>query len=208
MNFFDNTLHLAKRGDAKSQFLIAAEMFFAGKEHRKHNTQIVEWLEKSSEAGCLDAKSLLGMMYVHGDCVKRHLRKGFSLTKEAAESGFSEAQYNLALMYFRGIGTRRDFKKAIYWLERDREKREYRAAYLLGCMYFIGFGVDRRDKYLAASLINKAIKKGYDDEMEILKYVLDDISHEYENDYDMNEYDGDIDCVLESVDNLKFIFLT
>ncbi|PTH79089.1 tetratricopeptide repeat protein [Aeromonas veronii] len=221
-------IRLAKKGDAKSQFLIASEMFFTGaeplkknneivgwiegtrscfvgKEPRKDNSEVVEWLEKSSNGGLVEAKNLLGMLYMHGEGVKKQVRKGLALVVEAARLGFSEAQYNLALIHLRGFGVKKSPENAVYWLKKDEDKRELDSTYLLGCMYFAGYGVEK-DKYLAASLINRAIRYGFDDKWGVLEYILEDIAYEYNNGYEVNESDSDLDCVLNAMNELEFYF--
>ncbi len=71
-----------------------------------------ELLEKSAEAGNVEAKAYLGAAYMLGGNVEKNLDRAVRHLSDAAEKGAASAQYNLALCYENGLGVERDVDRA------------------------------------------------------------------------------------------------
>ena len=71
-----------------------------------------------AEAGDLDDRFMLGMIYEHGDRVPQDYEEAARWYRMAAEEDHPEAQRRLAHFYSVGLGVPQDDAEAAYWNER------------------------------------------------------------------------------------------
>lgn len=126
----------------------------------------VAWreLKPLADQGNAEAQYQVGVMYDHGQSVKRSYRTAAQWYERAAEQGHSGAQFNLGFMYYNGSGEEddpvaQDFGAAEGWLTRAAASGIGEAQYLLSNMYLRGDGV-ARDQDRAIRLANGAARKG------------------------------------------------
>lgn len=113
-------LHKAfEKGISDARLLLLdheAELLFQiGLEHLNKNQnycEAIEWLQKASYAGNLDAKFVLYNLYFRGEGVPQDIEKAIVFLKEAANGNLAQAQFMLGLMYTWGIGVEKNPKEA------------------------------------------------------------------------------------------------
>ena len=109
-------LTAARRGDGFAQHQLGAIYatgdFGVGIDLRK----AANFYKLAANAGNLDGLYDLGIMYMHGEGVKKNKQKGLDLLKRAARMGLSEAQTLLGIIYETGhLGFRRNKFAALKW---------------------------------------------------------------------------------------------
>ena len=72
-------------------------------------------LKPLAEQGNADAQYNLGLMYYHGEGVRKDDKEAVKWLRKAADQGFAIAQHNLGVMYQNGEGVLQDYKKAHMW---------------------------------------------------------------------------------------------
>lgn len=106
-------------------------------------TNRIEWLQKSAEAGYGPAQSALGERYFNGQGVAQSDQEAFKWFLKAAGNGQREAQRSLATLYKTGRGVPRNFREYLSEMEKvAKQDYEYRE---IGLHYFFGLGVKERD---------------------------------------------------------------
>jgi TPR repeat protein len=98
-------------------------------------------VEKSAEAGDVDAQGMLGAYYSNGIRVSQDKRLAEYWYLKAAKQGHEDAQYNLGQMYRNGDTGHLDFVAALYWYERAAESGVVYAPSNIAGMYYEGMGV-------------------------------------------------------------------
>ena len=126
----------------------------------------VAWreLKPLADQGNAEAQYQVGVMYNHGQSVKRSYRTAAEWYQRAAEQGHSGAQFNLGFMYYNGTAEEDDplaqsYGDAVGWLTRAAASGIGEAQYLLSNMYLRGNGV-ARDFDRAIRLATGAARKG------------------------------------------------
>lgn len=84
----------------------------------------------------------LGRKSLHGDGVKKDVRKAFELMKSAADQGHADAMGGVGYFYSNGIAVKKDDKEALVWFRKGAEKGSPKAMLNLGKMLLAGRGVD------------------------------------------------------------------
>lgn len=108
---------------------------FRDGEGRDRMTEIAATLDKASDFGSIDAKTMLGLMYSNGHGVAKDLEKAFKLFEYAASSGNAEALYYEGECHFFGKGTAVNYDKAASCFEQALQREQWRAADQLGVIY-------------------------------------------------------------------------
>lgn len=116
----------AQKGNAESQFLVGANYYIVDNDIKN----AVEWLEKASSQGYIDAENLLIKIYVE-NINNSNLSDPEEYIEKKAKKGNVFAQ-----RYFGMINkARKLYSDAIYWLEKAAEKDDNVSMYLLGEYY-------------------------------------------------------------------------
>lgn len=84
----------------------------------------------------------LGRKSLHGDGVKKDVKKAFELMKSAADQGHADAMGGVGYFYSNGIAVKKDDKEALVWFRKGAEKGSPKAMLNLGKMLLAGRGVD------------------------------------------------------------------
>lgn len=109
----------------------------------------------------------LGRKSLHGDGVKKDVRKAFELIKSAAEQGHADAMSGVGYFYSNGIAVKKDDKEALSWFRKGAEMGSPKAMLNLGKMLLAGRGMDggRGDKTTSEGLswLAKAADTGLPD---------------------------------------------
>ncbi len=121
-------------------------------------------LKPLADQGNAEAQYQVGVMYDHGQTVKRSYRTAAQWYERAAQQGHPGAQFNLGFMLYNGSGEEDDpvaqnYSAAAAWLTRAAASGIGEAKYMLSNMYLRGDGVDR-DFDRAIRLATGAAKKG------------------------------------------------
>ena len=111
----------------------ADELYVKGVKHyyRGERETAVEYFQKASDLGNLDAMFLLGKCYRDGDGVEENEAIGDSLINKAFELGSAEAQIDMGRRY----KLDEDTTQAIYWYQKAAEQGHVYAQYHLGLLY-------------------------------------------------------------------------
>lgn len=117
-----------------------------------------------ADQGIAEAQYQVGVMYDHGQAVKRSYRTAAQWYERAAEQGHPGAQFSLGFMFYNGSGEEDDpvaqnFGDAAGWLIRAAASGIGEAQYMLSNMYMRGDGV-ARDRDRAIRLAAGAARKG------------------------------------------------
>lgn len=117
-----------------------------------------------ADQGNAEAQYQVGVMYDHGQSVKRSYRTAAQWYERAAEQGHAGAQFNLGFMLYNGSSEEDDpvaqnYTEAAAWLTRAAASGIGEAQYLLSNMYLRGNGV-ARDQNRAVRLAVGAARKG------------------------------------------------
>jgi len=131
----------------------------------------------AAEEGLDLAQYNLAILYFTGQGVKRDMALAFKWTLAAAEQGHTNAQFNLASLYSEGDGTRKDMDKAVEWFTSAARAGHPNAAFILATMYKDGDNV-KRDRVQAHAWASMALKNEYQDAVETLEELEDDMNGE------------------------------
>lgn len=121
--------------------------------------KVLELLEESYSQGNPEAAYALGTWYLHGEHVKKDLRKATGFLREAANSDVPDALYDLAVSYERGAGVKANPRKAFELFLRAALRGEKQSIYEIGRLYYYGIGIDK-DKKLAKIWLDRAEEVG------------------------------------------------
>ena len=144
-DLFDEHLENAEAGDVDAQYELGV-MYLKGQGVEQDREQAVQWLQKASDGGSLQATSKLSRMQKQQD--------KFEQLAEKANSGDIEAQYEVAMMYLKGRGVRKNSQQARKWLSKAAEQNDARAITRLGIVNYKGEG-GSRDYTRALGLFNR-----------------------------------------------------
>jgi len=105
---------LAKKGDAKSMFLIAS-MYHTGRGVPVSYKDAAEWYLKSANAGEVQGVFMMGVVHEGGIGQPRSIEEAFKWYKKSADRGFYAGIIKVANMYGKGQGTPKDNAAAYLW---------------------------------------------------------------------------------------------
>jgi len=105
---------LAKKGDAKSMFLIAS-MYHTGRGVPVNYKDAAEWYLKSANAGDVQGVFMMGVVYEGGIGQPRNIAEAFKWYKKSADRGFYAGILKVANMYGKGQGAAKDNAAAYLW---------------------------------------------------------------------------------------------
>jgi TPR repeat protein len=87
----------------------------------RYSDNVISLLARLGEHGQLEAMSLLGDAYGHGNGVTQDDRLALKWYQKAAAAGDAQAMYNAGLMYESGKGAPRDLKQARDWYQKSAD---------------------------------------------------------------------------------------
>ena len=151
---FQETMQMAKRGDASAQSQLAF-MYSASMGVQQDDAQALYWYKKAAEQGNAIAQHNLGFMYKNGQGVQQDYAQAFYWFKKAAEQGNAHSQSFLGSMYENGQGVRQDYAQASSWYRKAAEQGEEKAQFKLGLSYY-----DGQDYAQAFNWLQKAAVQG------------------------------------------------
>lgn len=157
---FDQTLALAKQGDAWSQYVIGYEYLHDGEYHGPRDVDNARyWLKKAADQGLADAMYQLGNEYYYQSDYYEAVR----WYRMAAEQGDDFAQYELGKCYYLGEGVSKNYNEATYWYRISADNGNCWAQYKLGLCYYEGCGVEQDyNKAYRLMELSAASKYGHD----------------------------------------------
>jgi TPR repeat protein len=124
----------------------------------------IEWLEKASQKGYIEAQYQLGENYLQenmrANASEKTAAKAYQWIYKAATKGHIQAQYRLGLMYQEGIGVYKHYTKSAGWLRRAAESGQVDAQFQLGEMYRLGLGLPKKET-LAKKWYQRAAEQGH-----------------------------------------------
>lgn len=97
----------------------------------KNSQKALNWFQKASEQG--DIEAIVGAGLVYSDMDEDE--KAFILIKEAAEKGSATGQRLLGEIYEDGIGVTADSYEAVIWYRKAVQQGDVAAKYFLGSIY-------------------------------------------------------------------------
>lgn len=128
----------------------------------------VQWYEKATAQGHIEAKRQLAALLVSGSGVAKDEKRGIALLRDAAEKGDADAQYKLCAAYQNGLGVEKDAKQSMDWLKKAAEGGHTLSQRTLGHYYVIGAAPLQQDRAEAEKWFRKAIAGGDSTAQELL----------------------------------------
>jgi uncharacterized protein len=93
-----------------------------------------KYLEKA-QAGDVDAQYNIGILYYHGEGIRKDHDEALKWFHLSAEQGDAEAQYNLGFMYGRGEGAPKDHRASMEWFQKAASQGHAGAREILEKMF-------------------------------------------------------------------------
>lgn len=130
---------------------------------KKPNDELVfDLLNQSLEEGDAKAAYALGTWYLHGNYVKKDMRKAVRLLKQAAEGNVPDALFDLANCYEKGAGLKKNDRLAFENYLKAALCNDAQSIYEVGRCYFYGIGVEK-ERRLAQIWLDRAKDLGIED---------------------------------------------
>lgn len=104
---------------------------------KTYSSKAVQYFEKASAKGHLEATAKLADMYAHKLWGVNDPKKSFHYTLLAASSGHVNCQLNLGKFYSEGKGVQQNDEKAVYWFKKAARAGHQEAALILLTKYHI-----------------------------------------------------------------------
>lgn len=120
------------------------------------------WMQKSAEAGYIDAQIRLGKLYLEGDALEKNYQKGIYWIQKAADQGHTESQYNLGHIFRENKYIKKDDFISAMWFEKAAKQGHLDAQFNIGVIYHRGRGV-KQNIDTAIYWYEKAANRGDDD---------------------------------------------
>ncbi len=144
----------AKRGHAPSMAQLGLMVI------KSNEKAGLYWLKKSANAGYLQAKGILGSMYVEGSIIDADADDGLRMLEAAADQGDHEAMRLLGNLLVRGDFIEHNIERGLPLLSGSVSMGNGVAAYELGNAYEIGLINDKKEIAEANRWYLKAAKLG------------------------------------------------
>lgn len=111
---FDETLRLAKEGNANAQFNLGV-YYTKGTEVPENYEKAFKWYMKSAQQGIVVAQTNLAFMYLKGNGVPENYNEAFKWFMISAQQGDEDAQNSLGGMYLEGMGVPENYILSYVW---------------------------------------------------------------------------------------------
>lgn len=135
----------ADRGDFRAAYELGAHFKYGLHDLRKDKGKAARFLERAralaepaSEAGSAEGQFVLGLMYWHGNGVRRNAKRGLHWLRLAAEQGDVEHQVTLGQELWWRSGSVGSLDEALHWAIKAAEQGHAGAQYHLGASYAVG----------------------------------------------------------------------
>ncbi|WP_040690881.1 tetratricopeptide repeat protein [Providencia burhodogranariea] len=138
-------LSLAKKNNPQALYLLGYQAA-TGMYDNVNYQQAYQYFSRSAQLAFSPAQNSLGMLYLHGQGVKKDVPSAIKWLTLASEQGEISAQFNLALIYARGDGVPADQAKACRWFIKAAQHGNPDAQYASGACYQYGMGVTQDDQ--------------------------------------------------------------
>lgn len=99
-------------------------------------------VQSAAEKGDANEQFELARTLLHGNGVKKDVRKAFELMKAAAEQGNADAMGGVGYFYSNGIAVKKDEREAVTWFRKGADKGSPKAMLNLAKMLLANKGVD------------------------------------------------------------------
>lgn len=160
----------AEQGFVDAQVALG-DMYGAGFQVPKDDTQAFHWYRKAAEQGDAVAQYKLAVSLATGNGVQEDHDSAVAWLLKSAEQGYSEAQNEVALMYANGTGGfPQDDGKALTWYQKAAESGNASAQFKLATMYLEGHGVEA-DPKMAAAWYQKAANQDHPSALTNMGYL-------------------------------------
>jgi TPR repeat protein len=126
------------------------------------DTKAFQYFLKSSKAGFLGGKHMVGLCSLEGQGTPRNENMGLKLIQEAADEGYPSAQSYIGIAYYEGKLFKQNFKKAFSWTSKAAAQGYPSAQYNLAVMLYNGEGT-AVDLARAYEMAEKAAEQGHHD---------------------------------------------
>ena len=150
---YEDLLIKANNGDSRAQYLIGC-FYYYGRRVETNHSIASNWFTKSAEQNLVDALTILGYQYMHGDGVNKDIEKAIELLEKAQAQGSAYACFLLGKIYHFDTQRKNRFTASGYYVWAiemgSTEAKRYRAD-----MY-----MDTGDYKDALDLYVKALKEG------------------------------------------------
>lgn len=103
------------------------------------------WLERSAQAGNVEASYELGERYLRGDCVEANASTALGLFIAADNKDYPGAASHIGEIYLKTAAAGGDYEAAFQWFMRGATLYDMDACFHLGELYVNGWGVVRDD---------------------------------------------------------------
>jgi TPR repeat protein len=90
-------------------------------DHHKDYVHALDLWKQLDQQGNIEARFMLGSMFLHGIGTKPRVADGIDMIRSAAQSGYGEAQYTLSGLYYEGKYLPRDTQESEHWLQAAAE---------------------------------------------------------------------------------------
>ncbi len=132
----------------------------------------LDFFEKETEKGDLDALCCLGLLYITGSAVNVPDRpRGREMLAKAAVGGNVGAAYCLARFY---ENQQEDEQQVVKWFQMAAQGGHPRAQYYLGLRYEEGRGADKNEE-MALKYLRQAAKQGHKEAQSLLKIKYNEV---------------------------------
>ena len=139
--------------------------------HYKDNVKAKEYLQKATDNGSNEAKTLLQQIITtidNGDTEYRKAAEAYKaksypevmkLLKQSADKGHTNAMLDIGMMYYDGNGVTKNHIEAMNWFKKSADKGNIDAMLNVGLMYYGGESVTK-DYTQALFWLKKSAEKG------------------------------------------------
>ena len=132
----------AKKRDEKA-LLYLGKLYYQGKHLKQSTKKAIEFLNRSSILGNIQAKYNIAIIYASERSKEFHdYKKAYDIFLELANKGYAPAQNKVGMFLTHGFGgMEKDYKKAVQWYEASAKQCYEKAECNLAFMYVNGKGV-------------------------------------------------------------------
>lgn len=135
----------AGRGDSEGLYKAGNEYLYST--HFKNTRKGIEYLQKASELGSVEATESLASFYRQGNTDSpKNTKMSFDLSLAAANLGSTLSMDRVALALWNGYGINKNEAKAVHWFGKSAELGSSKAQLYLGYALWDGKGVSKDER--------------------------------------------------------------
>ncbi len=133
-------LDKAKEGNIENE-LFAGILYLRGERIQQDIVKAMEYLDKSSRAGNVNAQKLLAKEFLSGIVFPHDHKRAFELFEKAAYNGDIEAMHNLGLMHEKGLFVEKNIDKALECFQKASDANYVASKVKMADIYYEGVDV-------------------------------------------------------------------